>query len=111
MTRSRIFTRPGAWNGGSYELAVDLGPADDTKLENALTAIWSHADLNGCYLHRDREPAGQIGLRRRWVQSPQSLDELLDGHAGVANGGTQEARFQFTMVRKCERQASIGRMP
>jgi hypothetical protein len=40
-------------------LAIDLGPVDDTKLENALTAIWAHADLNGCYLHHDREPAEQ----------------------------------------------------
>jgi len=43
--------------------------------------------------------------------SPQGLDKLFDGHAGVANECTQESGLQFTMVRHGEWQAGIGRMP
>lgn len=63
MTASRIFTRPDAWTGGSYELAIDLGRVDDTQLEKALVTIWSHADVDGCYLDLDREPAEQARVR------------------------------------------------
>ena len=33
------------WHGGFYELAIKLGPADDSRLHAALTALWDAADL------------------------------------------------------------------
>jgi hypothetical protein len=43
--------------------------------------------------------------------SPQGFDELFDGHTCVSDEGAQESGLQFTMVRHCEWQAGIGRMP
>ncbi len=51
-----IFTQPDTWSGGYYELAILLAP--DT-LARAVTALWSFADLEGCYTDRDREPTDQ----------------------------------------------------
>lgn len=82
MTASQIFTRPDAWTGGSYELAVDLGPVDDTRLEKALVAIWSHADVDGCYLELDREPAEQARVR------PSRDRDLQTCLRGIARLGT-----------------------
>jgi len=39
--------------------------------------------------------------------SSQGLDELFDGHAGVANERTQEAGLQLGVVRHGERRTSI----
>lgn len=33
------------WHGSYYELAIKLGPADDSRLEAALTALWDGAGL------------------------------------------------------------------
>lgn len=68
---SRLFTHPGAWTGSYYELAVDLGPVDDARLERALVALWSHSDLAGCCLNRDREPSEQASVSPGSVE-PQS---------------------------------------
>ena len=54
-----FFTAPDAWHGGFYELAMELGPPSVDRLRAAVEAVWSHPDLDGCYLDRDREPADQ----------------------------------------------------
>lgn len=77
---SRIFTKPEAWAGFSYELAVELGPVDDARLERALRIIWSHADLDGCYLERDREPAEQVAVR---PAGDLPLEAILRGLASL----------------------------
>lgn len=82
MTASRLFTRPDAWTGGSYELAVDLGPVDDARLEKALVTIWAHADVDGCYLELDREPAEQARVR------PSRDRDLQACLRGIARPGT-----------------------
>lgn len=51
-----IFTHPDAWSGGYYELAIQLASG---ALPQAITALWSFADLDGCYAHRDIEPHDQ----------------------------------------------------
>jgi hypothetical protein len=55
----RLFTADDAWKGGGYELALEVGPRSDDRLRAALMALWQHPDLEGCYLHLDREPSDQ----------------------------------------------------
>jgi hypothetical protein len=55
----RVFTADKAWFGGFYELALEVGPPSDDRLRAALEALWSHPDLDGCYLDRGCEPADQ----------------------------------------------------
>jgi hypothetical protein len=31
------------WTDGFYELAIELGPRDDARLERGLASIWRHA--------------------------------------------------------------------
>jgi hypothetical protein len=40
------------WHGGYYELAINLGPRNDARLEQALAALWRAAGVEGC-LARD----------------------------------------------------------
>lgn len=78
----RLFTVEGAWYGGFYELALEIGPRSDERLLAALTALWKFSDLDGCYLDRSREPADQ----------PRSPDYCLEtgshslGVASLPNG-------------------------
>ena len=55
----RLFTANEAWLGGFFELALEVGPRSDDRLRAALEALWTHPDLEGCYLHRGREPDDQ----------------------------------------------------
>jgi hypothetical protein len=55
----KLFTADEAWNGGFYELALEVGARSDDRLRAALKALWSHPDLDGCYLDRGREPSDQ----------------------------------------------------
>jgi hypothetical protein len=71
----RLFTADKAWSGPSYELALEFSPRSDDRLRAALEALWSHPDLDGCYLDRDCEPADQ----------PRKQPDLESGHLlGVA---------------------------
>ena len=36
------------WTGGFYELALDLGKADNDRLDRAARAMWHAARINGC---------------------------------------------------------------
>ncbi|MCX4539194.1 hypothetical protein [Streptomyces sp. NBC_01565] len=47
------------WHGGFYELAIEVGPRDDARLQRALTAVWSAADVQGCYGDMRRAPGQQ----------------------------------------------------
>ncbi|MCP3753355.1 hypothetical protein [Streptomyces sp. TBY4] len=47
------------WHGGYYELAIEVGPRDDGRLQRALTAVWSAADVQGCYGDMRRPPEEQ----------------------------------------------------
>lgn len=57
------FTDNENWSGGYYELAIALGPKAEPgstdRLRQALTALWSHQGLVGCYLDRTIEPSTQ----------------------------------------------------
>lgn len=60
------------WAGGEYELAIELGPRDDARLEAAIRAMWEHPALSGCFDRHDREPADQERV-------PPSLAEMEHG--------------------------------
>lgn len=38
------------WAGGHYELIMDLGPRDDSRLRTAMAALWSFSELEGAWL-------------------------------------------------------------
>lgn len=71
------------WYGGFYELAVLLGPHDDTRLDAAIRAAWADTRLDGCYAGR-REPADQ----ERLVCSLATTDHIghLQGIAQLPGG-------------------------
>ncbi len=41
------------WHGGFYELAIELGPRDDARLERSLEVLWGSAGLHGCFAPSD----------------------------------------------------------
>lgn len=62
------------WHGSYYELAIKLGPADDSRLDTALKALWDVAHLD--------EPFRRDGSEGADV----SVTALLEGHLnGIAN--------------------------
>jgi hypothetical protein len=74
------------WAGGFYELAIELGPHSETRLETALRVVWQDARLHGCYVRRDIDPVDQ----QRVEPSLPSLERYgrLLGVATVPNGRT-----------------------
>src|SRR3954463_2092092 len=56
---TRYFTAEYVWDGGLYIMWLDLGQRSDDVLYDALAQLWSHPDLDGCYLDRQREPEDQ----------------------------------------------------
>jgi hypothetical protein len=51
-----VFTAPDTWTGGFYELAIELGPRSDERLDLAVQAIWRFPGLCGPYPSADVEP-------------------------------------------------------
>lgn len=47
------------WSDGYYELAIEVGSSDDARIQSVLSALWSAADVRGCFGQRDREPEEQ----------------------------------------------------
>ena len=77
--KRQYFTKDDVWNGGYYELAIEIGPTSDQRLRTALTTIWSHPTLQGCYRDRRQEPDEQQQL------NPQNDEVELEGHLqGIA---------------------------
>lgn len=56
------FTRTDVWYGGFFELAIEVGSRSDEQLLAVLKAIWSHPNVDGCYLRVDVEPDQQTPL-------------------------------------------------
>ncbi len=56
------FTRTDAWNGGFFELGLEVGTRNDERLLAVLKAVWTHPDLDGCYLKSDTEPQQQTRI-------------------------------------------------
>jgi hypothetical protein len=68
-----LFTAESAWAGGFYELAIEIGPRSDERLQAALEALWSHVDLDGCFLDRDCEPSGQMRVPPNMLEDGSHL--------------------------------------
>ncbi|MFF7559841.1 hypothetical protein OIE43_02590 [Streptomyces pseudovenezuelae] len=59
MTSPASFRDQTNWSGGYYELAIEVGASDDARIQAVLSALWSAADVQGCFGRRDREPEEQ----------------------------------------------------
>ena len=90
---SHLFTAPYAWAGGFYELAVELGPRSDERLQAALEAIWRREGLDGCYEDCDVEPSDQ-------PQIAPTLETRLFGVATMPKG--QQVACGTIIVREDE---------
>ncbi len=73
------FTAAYTWDGGYYELAIELGPRSDERLQAALEAIWRYDGLEGCYRESNLEPSHQPRV------SP-TLEGPLVGIIALPNG-------------------------
>ena len=54
-----LFCHPDAWSGGYFELALELGPRSDERVRAALSVVWAHPTLAGCFEISDSEPEDQ----------------------------------------------------
>jgi hypothetical protein len=63
------------WSGGYYELAFELGPTDDSRLERALLAVWREAAVVGCFAAATHRPLAVH------IPAPLTVDSLVaNGH-------------------------------
>jgi hypothetical protein len=62
MQDPTAFTDDENWNGGFYELAIEIGDTSDKRLQFGLSALWRTARIEGCYGRRDLEPDEQDGV-------------------------------------------------
>src|SRR5690349_17678189 len=55
---------PANWAGGFYELAIDMGPPDDSRLDQAMKALWIAAGATGPFVrnHDGTYGAAEIAL-------------------------------------------------
>jgi hypothetical protein len=76
-----IFTTPGIWGGGFYELVMNLGKRSDPRLKAALELLWKHKDLDGCWLDPKVEPREGLRLQQSLRDAPQmhGIATLPDG--------------------------------
>ncbi|MFJ3088707.1 hypothetical protein [Streptomyces sp. NPDC086838] len=59
MTSAAAFRDRTNWSDGYYELAIEVGSSDDARIQAVLSALWSAADVHGCFGRSDREPDEQ----------------------------------------------------
>src|SRR5688500_491504 len=65
---------------GFYELAIQLGPRDDTRLERLLAAIWRLANAAGPFVRPEDGPSRSASLH------VEGLSQLLHGVVRLPNG-------------------------
>jgi hypothetical protein len=94
---------PDNWTGGFYELAIELGPRHDARLDQALNTLWRAADVQGCFApseglpsdfrHVSAELSGasleQHGHLRGTVQPP-GFGPLVAGSVAVRFDGGED---------------------
>ncbi|MET9477444.1 hypothetical protein ACFYWN_46295 [Streptomyces sp. NPDC002917] len=59
MTSPASFHDQTNWSDGYYELAIEVGSTGNAQIQAVLSALWSAADVQGCFGQRDREPQEQ----------------------------------------------------
>jgi hypothetical protein len=57
---------PDSWDGGFYELALELGPANDERLEAVIRAVCTNTGAVGWYALGDRRPVTEERLPCTW---------------------------------------------
>jgi hypothetical protein len=77
-----MFTEPDTGSGGDFTLAIELGPRSDQRLRDAVSALWKHPTLLGCYL----DPGKELTQQTRVVAASQPLESRLFGIATMPNG-------------------------
>jgi hypothetical protein len=68
------------WIGFFYELAIELGPRDDVRLERLLVSIWRLAGATGPFVSSDDGPSRPAAL------NVDGLSQLLHGVVRLPNG-------------------------
>jgi hypothetical protein len=68
------------WIGGFYELAIELGPRNDVRLERLLVAIWRLANASGPWVRPDDGPSRLAAL------DVEGLTQLLHGVVRLPSG-------------------------
>lgn len=90
--RSRAFTEPGVWSEDGLDLDLDFARPDAETLVQAVSALWSHPHLQGCWLENEREPTDETRLaapyfareeRARWGPPEFEGPPTLYGFARV----------------------------
>jgi len=76
------------WTGGFYELAIEVGPTSDARLEETLTALWRLAGIQGTLAVTSRKPLrhGPAPLNLTSLDSAGHLRGVIDlpvGHRSV----------------------------
>ena len=71
---STIFTSADSWNGGFYEISIEMKDKDDSALDKAIRICWSYSGVKGCYTSKTMEPSDQVIS----IPSLNSLNE--NGH-------------------------------
>ncbi|MFF3448366.1 hypothetical protein ACFYXJ_14675 [Streptomyces sp. NPDC002667] len=59
MSHPASFRDESNWADSYYELGIEVGSTDDARLQRVLSALWSAADVLGCFGRRDHEPHEQ----------------------------------------------------
>ena len=77
-----LFTRAGAWTGGSYELLLEYEPLEVEALRSAVEHLWTHPSLDGCYRNLATEPGDQSRINLAEADPAR----LLCGIATLPNG-------------------------
>lgn len=44
------------WHGGFYELAIELGPREDERLESTLRSVWDLIGVEDCHVRTQLDP-------------------------------------------------------
>lgn len=76
------------WQGGFYELAIELGRRDDARLERSLEVLWASAGMHECFASTDGDNHVPVALGRlsleqhghlRGVVEPPGFGPLVAG--------------------------------
>jgi hypothetical protein len=78
VRRPPLFTARDIWLGSFYELAIELGPRSDDRLNAAAAVMWQQsAMLEGPYADSDREPWEQERVSPSLIASGEATTHLF----------------------------------
>jgi hypothetical protein len=112
---------PTNWHGGFYELAIDLGPRDDTRLEKALVNLWRAAGATGPFAVSAGGACRSVDLSlaslhehahlRGVVQAPL-FGSVVAGMAAIEfDSGDELLAFYLPMAALSRADARVGGYP